>query len=825
MSETNLKIKKEDSMDNILNIIRTQKESIIDLEKEINLIKNSDISVENESLRAELSELSEKHKQVTKRLKKSQDENIGLKNTLYGQIYNEKISILNLSKEKLDIYFQRSHEEGFNRLSSLENSIKYRIEQMNERLKRSHISEGDELHKELNELNRRLNEKIAEAKYQYSQTNTPFSEEDHQEFERMKEEQLSSGQISALAKKNNLEAFIGKNLINKLGVLLIIIGVIAASQFTFLQMSDQLKGICIFALGAAMLVLGEFLNRKKANVFSLGITAGGVAVLYVAATVSYFNLKILTDYPAIFVIVLITAVAFILSIRYNAMVITAFALIGGYLPIFSIGGSPAMVYGAMIYFVILNLFALLISFNKKWTACSYIGLILNIAGTCYIALFQHQHINKFAAIGYILLTFLVYTAIPVMSTYITSKKFKKPDVILLAINTFMSAIIMYISFDLSDLGKFNGLLAIIFAATYLGLGRFIETKFKNEKNAAALFYLTGLAFSILIIPFQFGRQWLTLGWLLEGLVLTAYGIWFDEKIFKRTGYFIDALCLAAFIIFDVWLKIDHLFFYKYMAITISSIVILAAYVMKKQQYNQAVYKALTIINLWIYSLYIVNEIEIKFSAPDFLSCFLSIIFTYLIAYGCIRIKKIADRVTEMISMVLFIISGLYVLLQNGGSLAAYDEKQVVFAIIVLILANITALLAIKTVLQLVIVDRKISIEWYPLLLSGFFVILLTQNLVVQFDLGFSSIVLSLIYAATSVLWIIFGFARRYAFLRRFGLGLSMLSVVKLFLVDLHSISEMNKIISYFALGVSMLAISFIYQYFSKRIEGTVLKDD
>ena len=71
---------------------------------------------------------------------------------------------------------------------------------------------------------------------------------------------------------------------------------------------------------------------------------------------------------------------------------------------------------------------------------------------------------------------------------------------------------------------------------------------------------------------------------------------------------------------------------------------------------------------------------------------------------------------------------------------------------------------------------------------------------------------------TALAWIIFGFAQKYAFIRRFGLGLSILAVVKLFIIDLSSLTKGYQIVSYFALGITLLAISFVYQYFNKRLE-------
>jgi len=77
---------------------------------------------------------------------------------------------------------------------------------------------------------------------------------------------------------------------------------------------------------------------------------------------------------------------------------------------------------------------------------------------------------------------------------------------------------------------------------------------------------------------------------------------------------------------------------------------------------------------------------------------------------------------------------------------------------------------------------------------------------------------SIIYVLTALAWIVFGFIKRYKVIRLFGLGLALLSVVKLFIIDLGKLTQGYRIISYFALGISLAAISFIYQYFNKRLE-------
>jgi uncharacterized membrane protein len=124
----------------------------------------------------------------------------------------------------------------------------------------------------------------------------------------------------------------------------------------------------------------------------------------------------------------------------------------------------------------------------------------------------------------------------------------------------------------------------------------------------------------------------------------------------------------------------------------------------------------------------------------------------------------------------------------------------------------------RDMMNIIVTHRKKGIEWMPLLVSGYFVIVLTQNLIAQYNLNFSSAAISVIYVLTALAWIIYGFTRRFAFIRRFGLALAIFAVIKLFLIDLSSLTQGYRIISYFALGITLLAISFVYQYFSKKLE-------
>ena len=825
--------------ENLKKIISQQKETLSQLEAEYQIIETSDITRENTELKAEIEKLRLNYEKTRNNLKSLSDENAGLKNALYEQIYNEKIKIVNTTAQKLDVLFKSSVDGELNSLSLLENSVKDRINDITATLRRHKVDAKDEIYQRLGELSTLLDEKVTYIRLKAASTPTAFSEAEKTELEALKKEQITDEQVHAIAKKNNFERFVGLNLLNGIGILLIIIGVITAARFTYVRLPDIMKGIMMFVFGAAMLIAGELMNRKKPNIFSLGVTSGGIGVLYVALATSYFSLKILDMYPALAVCVLITGVAFVLSNRYNSHAIIVFALVGGYLPMFSIGSNITVVYGAMVYFVLLNLLALLVSFSKKWRLASFVGLSLNIIGTVYICLSYSNSptiIEKIVLILYVMFAFLNYTLIPIVSTYRTKAVFRKSDIVLLAINTFFSSLIMYFVFYQFHFNDFTGMLAIIFAVIYLLLGRIIEKKFPSgERNAKALFYLTGLMFVILIIPFQFGRAWLSLGWLAEGVLLATYGILYNEKAFKRSGFVICGLCLSAFLLIDCAWTGDYLFPYKYLAITIGSVIIMGAYMYKKMMAGlfPKIYKYFVIANIWFYTLYIIEKLKAILSSIypnpatyriDYLISAFAIVATFLIAYIVPRIKILSDLGIKILSIVLYFIGIVWLFIINSVysptnlQLSTANIGITIIGTIILLVIGLLSVLAVRDLMQLIVMERKIGVEWYPLIISGYYVLILTQNLITQYNLQFSNAAISIIYVLTALAWIIFGFMRRYSFIRRFGLGLAILAVIKLFIVDLSNLTQGYQIVTYFALGVTLVAISFVYQYFSKRLE-------
>jgi uncharacterized membrane protein len=811
-------------------ILQQQNRAVDLLEAEIKRLENLDLAKQNAALEKEAVKLNMELESLRNKISELTHSNSELREALYSRLYGEKLNFIDNSQKKMNAYFSTGTKNEYNRLVAFENKFKQMIDTRLVAIRGSSFQLDSELNTKIDTqislLMCEIHEAIAAAKTIGTQT-ADIRQTMNEGYQAFRDEGVSEQEVRNIAGQNKLERFLGLNIISKIGIGLIILGVIFASQYTYRLLDDGMKSLLIFVLGGAMIGTGEFLGRKKANVFSLVVVAGGIAVTYTALTVSYFTFNLFSPHTAAIICVVITAAAFFLSIRHNSQVIATFSLIGGFLPIMTIDGALdyVLTYSAMAYFVILGGFALVLSFRKKWLVTAFFGLSLNTITTIYIATFFSPYsptTGKIVLFAFMAVSFLIYTLIPIIGTYSGGLSFKTSDVTLITLNTFLSTIIMYFNFHSLEIVEFNGLIPLVFMLIYVGLWLFIRLKMHTERNMQALFFITSVVFFALIVPMHFDVMWLTFGWLLQGVGLCLYGILADKRKFTISGFVINGLCLFSFLIADLMLRGGH-FELKYLLITLSAIAITAAYAYKHAEHGGVkALKYLACINLWGFLLYIIGRWNDVFLSEQFdwftnLYSIICVPTTLIFAAILPRIKAVYDSGMRVISHIIAYSGLLWLFILNFSRYESGEHfTAIAFAFAVV---NLLSVFALADVLNYYFKRNSLRSEWFPFLLSCYFMVILTQQLLVLYRVPFAGMAISLVYAGLALAWCIFGFWKRFTFMRRLGLGLTLVVVCKLFIIDLWRLTEGYRIITYFVLGAVLLGISFVYQHFTKKLES------
>ncbi|MCL2367849.1 MAG: DUF2339 domain-containing protein [Oscillospiraceae bacterium] len=466
------------------------------------------------------------------------------------------------------------------------------------------------------------------------------------------------------------ENWVGISLFNRLGALLVIIGTIAVAALETFH--PLLRTSILFAFALAVMGLGEVMNRKKPTIVSMGVSATGVALTYVAIAASFFALGTLGMSAALVACIIATALGAFLAMRYKAQVIGCFALIGGYLPIFALDplNNPMMV-GVMVYFTVLSLFSLTLALTRKWSIMNIIGFALTVIGTSYLGWRADPGIT----LVYACFAFLLYTALPLIAAYRTKEQFGPLDVWLIIANTLISSVVIFLIANRLDIQSLHAYLSLVFALVYAGLAFWAKGGF-THRHMPTIFTLTSIAFFVLFVPFFFAARWFAIFWLVQATSLAAYGIVRRSKAAEYSGLGILGLSAIAFLTNNFIAQTlrtggllssleivpngflpDWQFTFDYGFFTLGMLAILACYFLKGRQrrgYGQ-VHKIAAFANLWIFALYILLRYvlnRLDHTVFEYPLSTVTVLLTFALAYLYCKVKFWADTGTRILTNVM-----------------------------------------------------------------------------------------------------------------------------------------------------------------------------
>src|SRR5213076_1944770 len=131
------------------------------------------------------------------------------------------------------------------------------------------------------------------------------------------------------------EQFMGAKLFAWIGGLALFLGIAFFVKYSFEHnlIPPELRIAIGFVVGAVLVVGGLLLKRKENAVTAQTLCATGILVLYAVtfACRAYYHFAFFGLIPTFLLMMLITAVAFLLSVRLNAIIVAVLGIAGGFL--------------------------------------------------------------------------------------------------------------------------------------------------------------------------------------------------------------------------------------------------------------------------------------------------------------------------------------------------------------------------------------------------------------------------------------------------------------------------------------------------------------
>lgn len=662
----------------------------------------------------------------------------------------------------------------------------------------------------------------------------------------------------------DLERFIGENLINKIGIAVLVLGIGLLMQYAIGKglISETGRTLIGLASGGVLVFFAHRL-RDGFRAFSSVLVAGGIAVFYFSIGIAFHEYQLIGQTAAFATMVLITALAVLLTLAYDRKELAIISLIGGFATPFMVSTGSGDFRVLFTYLLILNAGMLVLAGYKKWHVINVLAFAFTVLlfGGWLLDRYQALEPRPWAvAWGFATAFFVTFFSMNLRYSLRHRSDLTPMDLGLLVANSaaYYGAGMLVLD---RVVPKLTGLFTVLAGLFHLVFAVYFHKRQGSPRILRLLLIGLVLTFISLAAPVQLEGSYITLFWAAECVLL----LWFAQRsglaLVERGAYLVMGLMLISLSmdleqVYGSWNDMALTPFLN-KGWTTGTVTLISLFLMHRLlgrvPNTQEPLPFISVGRLRTFMaaagsmvLYLVNFLEFGHQLSrvfDFPVVNLALMAWTLICLVGLDLftRKAPAYQRRVVALLLVTIAVLHVfvgqpssraaislLLDGSGGQGAIAFHYLVFALLVVALVRIAWLAR-------ALINRSTS-GWtnYLWAMSIYLVVLASQQLDVAMLLGawpdaaeqYSSLVAMrrvgypILWGCGSFLFMWYGMGQRLRSIRVFSLVLFALTLLKLFLVDLGHLSEGGRVASFILLGALLLVISFMYQ----RLKG-LLKDD
>ena len=694
--------------------------------------------------------------------------------------------------------------------------------------------------------------------------------------------------IESFKEKNpDLEKFIGENLINKIGMLILALGISFFVKYAIdKDWINEPARVGIGILCGSLIMMIAHKLKKNYGAFSAVLVAGAISVFYFTIYIAFHEYQLFSQTIAFSIMALITVFSTLVSVSYDRQELAVLSLIGGFAAPFMLSTGEGNYVVLFSYVAILNLGLLAVSYFKKWkiaTILDFIFTTILFVGWCVIEISKNDF-EHFGALTFATVFYFIFSLTIVLNNLRNKGVFSKIEYFILIANTFIFfGMGLLILKDIAS--NLTGLFTLLLAVYNVMYATILYKKFGLDKNAVYLLIGLALTFVTLTIPIQFNGNQITLFWSAEVVLL----FWLSQKskieAFKLGAIIVQVLSVISVLIdwelyassAELSVVLNPLFIAGF---GVSVSLFLSYWLMKKEAnivtkfftLDIDFYKTIVLV-AFVLVTYFTGLLEMNYQANQFLENTASarafpityhFVFVAFLLFFAEKLKK------KNIEKVVLLISGISIFLFIGNlyeipsneivqNLVLSMDSNYAFYFHYIILGCLSYFgFQLFTKTSTVFHIKPTQSKWLPWLFV-FAVVYTLSNEIMIHGLHFSDINATIsevetldqeylkynlvetkiseiktqiikigypiLWGVFSFVFLIIGIKKQWKILRIIALSLLGITILKLFVYDIKNVSETGKIIAFILLGVLILIISFVYQKIKKLVNDETSENE
>ena len=306
-------------------------------------------------------------------------------------------------------------------------------------------------------------------------------------------------------------------------------------------------------VGLGLMGVGEYTSRRIPR-WSQPVTAGGAAILYLAIYASYGLYELVRPDVAFLFLAVVVALAGLLALRYESIVIAVLGIVGAFLAPLLLGPSLPDERLVLLYILVVDIGILAVSTFRNWQWFTLLGWVGSYGLFAYW-MYAFPGYEPLLIQGALTLVFFVFVGATTLFHLLWRRVPAPLDMGLVAVN---AAGFFGLTFAVlwADYEAWFGLISLGLALFY-GLIAFLAIKRSGGASDVALIALpVSLVFLTVAVPLQFSGFWIPVVWAIEGAVLVWAGFFLGWWQMRAFGIGALTLCVGHILFLDVWLELE-----------------------------------------------------------------------------------------------------------------------------------------------------------------------------------------------------------------------------------------------------------------------------
>lgn len=358
---------------------------------------------------------------------------------------------------------------------------------------------------------------------------------------------------SAPKEKSDIEKFIGENLISKIGIVVLILGVAIGAKYAIdNDLISPLTRIFLgYAFGFGLLGFAVRLKDRYLN-FSAVLMSGAMAIMYFITFFAYSLYELFSQSTAFVLMLIFTVFTVVAAVNYSRQVIAHIGLVGAYAVPFLLSNNSGNVPFLFSYIAIINFGILAVSVKKYWKSLYYSSFVVTwlIFGGWYLTQYQNPQQFNFAFL-FLTINFLTFYFTFIAYKLISKQSVAVENVALILANSFIFYGVGYSIIDGREgFADYLGLFTVGNAALHCAFA-FAAGRLKDvPRDLIYLLAALCLTFATIAVPVQFDGNVITLIWSAEAAILFWIGRAKQISLYENYSY--PLMLLASISLLNDW---------------------------------------------------------------------------------------------------------------------------------------------------------------------------------------------------------------------------------------------------------------------------------